>query len=389
MRKVTFLSLLWIFSTLCSMAQNNDIDRIIQAVQEKYAPDRRVVVFDIKSSLQNDAVFLEGETSDPDAYNDLLKQIPGDVKNNVRLLPDEVIGEKKWGVVYNSVEKLHSSNSYGSETVSEVLLGMPVKLLDKKGGWRRVQTPEEYIGWVSEAIETMTESELRDYNKKPKVVVTSLYALSYEKADNKSQTVSNLVIGDMLLLNGTKGKFYQVTYPDGREAYIQKSDAKELNKWLKDINFTQESIVKTSRQFMGVPYVWGGTSSKGLDCSGFTKLVYFLHGVILPRDASQQVLTGKLVDEEADFSKLQPGDLLFFGTKATEENPKERVVHVAIYIGNKRFIHASDFIQIGSLDPADSLFDEYNTNRYLRTKRIIGEVNTKDLEEIFKNEFYR
>ncbi len=389
MKKASFLFLLWIFSTLCSMAQHKDINRIIQAVQEKYAPDRRVVVFDIKSSLQNDTIVLEGETSHPDAYNDLLKQVSGNVKNNIRLLPDEVIGEKNRGVIYNSVEKLHSSNSYGSETVSEVLLGMPVKLLDKKGGWRRVQTPEGYIGWVSEAIQPMTETELHEYNQKPKVVITSLYALSYEKMDVKSQTVSNLVIGDMLVLKGSKGKFYQVTYPDGREAYIQKSDAKELKKWLKDIEFTQESIVKTAKKFMGVPYVWGGTSSKGLDCSGFTKLVYFLHGVILPRDASQQVLTGKLIDEKGDFSNVQPGDLVFFGTKATDENPRERVVHVGIYIGNKRFIHASDYIQIGSFDLTDSLYDEYNTNRYLRTKRIIGEVNTKGLDAIFENEFYR
>ncbi|OPZ29801.1 MAG: Dipeptidyl-peptidase 6 [Bacteroidetes bacterium ADurb.BinA174] len=389
MRKATFLILLWIFSTLCTMAQNSNTDRIIQIVQEKYAPDRRVVVFDIKSLLENDAIVLEGETSHPDAYNDLLKQVTGNVKNNIRLLPDEVIGEKKWGVIYNSVEKLHASNSYGSETVSEVLLGTPLRLLDKKGGWRRVQAPEGYIGWVSEAIKTMTEAELHAYNQKPKVVVTSLYVLSYEKADAKSQTVSNLVIGDMLVLKGTKGKFYQVTYPDGREAYIQKSDAKELKKWLKDIEFTQGSIVRTGKQFMGVPYVWGGTSSKGLDCSGFTKLVYFLHGVILQRDASQQVLNGKLIDEKGDFSNAQKGDLVFFGTKATPENPKERVVHVGIYIGDMKFIHASDYIRINSFDPADPLYDEYNTNRYLRTKRIIGEVGTKGIERIFENEFYK
>jgi cell wall-associated NlpC family hydrolase len=339
--------------------------------------------------LENDAIVLEGETSHPDAYNDLLKQVTGNVKNNIRLLPDEVIGEKKWGVIYNSVEKLHASNSYGSETVSEVLLGTPLRLLDKKGGWRRVQAPEGYIGWVSEAIKTMTEAELHAYNQKPKVVVTSLYVLSYEKADAKSQTVSNLVIGDMLVLKGTKGKFYQVTYPDGREAYIQKSDAKELKKWLKDIEFTQGSIVRTGKQFMGVPYVWGGTSSKGLDCSGFTKLVYFLHGVILQRDASQQVLNGKLIDEKGDFSNAQKGDLVFFGTKATPENPKERVVHVGIYIGDMKFIHASDYIRINSFDPADPLYDEYNTNRYLRTKRIIGEVGTKGIERIFENEFYK
>ena len=368
------------------------MQHIIQTVKEKYAPDRRVEVFDVTASQHSDTLVLKGEATSKAAYQEIVSEaekMARLVKNGIRLLPDDVIGEKKWGVIYNSVEKLHLGNSYGSETVSEALLGMPVKLLDKKGGWRRVQTPEGYIGWVSDAIKTMTEAELHEYNKKPKVVVTGLYALSYEEADVKSQTVSNLVIGDMLVLRGAKGRFYQVTYPDGREAYIQKSEAEELKKWLEDIEFTQESIVKTAKQFMGIPYVWGGASSKGLDCSGFTKLVYFLHGVILQRDASQQALTGKLVDETGDFSKLQPGDLLFFGTKATKENPKERVVHVAIYIGNKRFIHASDYIQIGSLDPADPLFDKYNTHRYLRAKRIIGEVNTKGIEAISESVFYK
>ena len=93
---------------------------------------------------------------------------------------------------------------------------MPVRLLDKTGGWRRVQTPEGYIGWVSGGIKTMTEAELREYNQKEKVVVTVLYAFSYEKADVKSQTISNLVIGDMLVLKGMKGRFYRVMYPDGR-----------------------------------------------------------------------------------------------------------------------------------------------------------------------------
>lgn len=389
MRKLTFIFSLWIFSTLSSMAQNSDTEQIIQSVKEKYAPDKRVAVFDIKSSLeQDDALVLEGETSHPEAYKELLKHLPGAV-NNVRLLPDDVIGEKQWGVIYNSVEKLHASNSYASETVSEVLLGMPVELLDKKGGWRRVQTPEGYIGWVSGAITPMNGSEFLAYKQKSKVVVTSLYALSYEKPNEKSQMVSNLVIGDMLVLKSAKGRFYHVAYPDGREAYVKKTDVKELVKWVKDIELTQESIVNTSKQFTGIPYVWGGTSSQGLDCSGFTKLVYFLHGIILPRDASQQVLTGKLIDETGNFDQIQLGDLVFFGTKATEETPRERVVHVGIYIGDKRFIHASDYIQIGSFDPSDPLFDEYNTNRYLRTKRIIGEVGTKGIDRIFENELYK
>lgn len=372
------------------MAQNSDMKQIIQSVQEKYATDKRVVVFDVRTSVEQDGTaVLEGETSHREAFEELLQRVPGDVKNNIRLLPDDIIGEEKWGVIYNSVEKVHSSNSYASETVSEVLLGIPVKLLDKKGGWRRIQTPEGYIGWVSGAITPMTEGELFAYNRKPKIIITSLYALSYEKANAKSQTVSNLVVGDMLVLKGTKGRFYQVVYHDGREAYIQKSDTKEIKKWAQEIEITQQSIVETAKQFMGIPYVWGGTSSQGLDCSGFTKLVYYLHGIILQRDASQQVLTGKLIDETGNFDELQPGDLVFFGTKATDENPRERVVHVGIYIGDKRFIHASDYIQIGSFNPADSLYDEYNTNRYLRTKRIIGEEGTKGIDRIFENEFYK
>jgi cell wall-associated NlpC family hydrolase len=122
-----------------------------------------------------------------------------------------------------------------------------------------------------------------------------------------------------------------------------------------------------------------------MDCSGFTKQVYFMHGIILDRDASQQVRNGRLIDEAGDFSEALPGDLVFFGTKATPENPKERVVHVGIYIGERRFIHASDFIRINSFDPADPLYDAFNTNRYLRTKRIIGEGNGEGIEEMFNN----
>lgn len=374
---------------LCSMAQDNDLNRVLQAIGEKYAPDRRVAVFDIRLLNENDSIVLEGETSLPEAYADLLEQAGDSVKNNVRLLPDEATGEKTWGVVYNSVEKLHSGNSYASETVSEVLLGMPVRLLDKKGGWRRVQTPEGYIGWVSEAIEPMTETEWRDYLRKPKVVVTSLFALAYEKADVEASTVSDLVVGDMLTLKGTRGRFYRVAYPDGREAYVRQSDAKELDKWLKEIEFTRQGIVETAMRFKGIPYVWGGTSSKGLDCSGFAKLVYFLHGIILPRDASQQVFTGKLIDEMGDFDNLQPGDLLFFGSKASDEDPKERVVHVGISIGNKRFIHASDYIRISSFDPQDPLYDSCNAGRYLRAKRMLGEAGTKGVEPILENKFYK
>ena len=129
-------------------------------------------------------------------------------------------------------------------------------------------------------------------------------------------------------------------------------------------------------------------SSKGLDCSGYTKTVHWLHGIIIPRDASQQVLYGVEVDSEGNFDNVQKGDLVFFGTKATKENPKERVVHVGFYIGNKEFIHASDYIRINSFDPESDIYDAHNTKRYLRSMRYIGSEGTTAITPLTKHPFY-
>ena len=192
----------------------------------------------------------------------------------------------------------------------------------------------------------------------------------------------------MINMKGDEGAFYSVTYLYGRKALVEKQNAQRINNRLKDIDLTGESIVETAKQLMGVPYVWGGTSSKGLDCSGFTKIVYWLHGIVIARDASQQIESGVEIDRIGNFENAQKGDLLFFGAKATAENPKERVVHVGIYIGNQQFIHASDYIHIGSFDAESELYDEYNKKRYLCTMRYIGSENTQGITSIVQHHFY-
>ena len=128
---------------------------------------------------------------------------------------------------------------------------------------------------------------------------------------------------------------------------------------------------------MGVPYLWGGTSTKGLDCSGFTKTIYMLHGYVIPRDASQQVHVGELIDAERNFAMLETGDLLFFGRK--NEDGSEKVVHVGLWLGNNQFIHASGDVHISNMDSTADNYDSYNYKRYLRTKRIIGKNSGLDL----------
>lgn len=365
------------------MAQNEDIRSRIKEIELEYAPDKRVVVFDVKLSDDDSQMILEGETSCQKAY-ELLKDLTMNrIKNNVKLLPAELLGDLRCGVVYNSMGTIHRAASYSSETVTQTLMGTPVRVLDKKGGWLRIQTPDNYIGWINGSVKVMNEAEQKEYLSKPMMIITSLFASSYESLNFNSMEVSDLVIGNILAVIGQEDDYVHVLYADGRKAFVAKSDMEMLDTWSPDKS--KESIVATAKRFAGIPYVWGGTSSKGLDCSGFTKTVYFLHNIVLPRDASQQVSTGELVDEVGDFDKLELGDLVFFGEKATDEHPKERVVHVGIYIGDYRFIHASDFIRINSFNPDDTLYDKFNTNRYLRTKRVLEDTKLRSVKSLYNH----
>ena len=360
------------------MLSNKEMQNIIDEIENEFAPDKRVVVFDVKLSNENNQLSIEGETSCSEAYqklNDI------EVVNNVVLLPNEALGDRTHGIVYNSVASIHKEARHSSEIVTQTLMGSPVRVLDKQRDWYLIQTPDMYIGWVCGSVELMNRSELNQYSNQHKIIVSSLYAHSYQQACVDKLVVSDLVIGDVLVVKDEVENFYNVLYADGREAYVCKSDAKLLKKW--HPMQTKAEVVSTSMKFLGIPYVWGGTSSKGLDCSGLTKLVYFLIDILLPRDASQQVLVGTLIDDKGDFHNLEMGDLVFFGDKATSDNPKERVVHVGIYIGNYRFVHAHDYVRINSFSPVDELYDEFNTNRYLRSKRILGDSSLQNVNSIY------
>ena len=348
--------------------QTKELETIIKSIEAKYAPDKRLELFNIKGEVSKDGIVLKGETTSEAAYIELLSQankVTINLKDSIRVLPNKDLGEKQWGVVTHSVSDLRFHPTHTSELVTQVLLGMSIKLLNQKNDWLQAQTPEGYIGWITKgSLHLLTKKELNDYLKKPKIIVTNHYALSYSEPTSNAEPVSDIVIGNMLVIKNTLSDYYSVNYPDGREAYIKSSDALKEGEWLENITLIGESIVNNALQFKGIPYLWGGTSSKGLDCSGFTKTVYSMHGIELSRDASQQVNQGVLIDSERDFSKLVKGDLLFFGTG-------DRVVHVGIYIGDNHFIHASDFVRINSLNLEDKLYDEFNTKRYLRSKRYI------------------
>lgn len=293
-----------------------------------------------------------------------------------------------YGVLNLSVANMRAEPDFSSEMITQGLLGMPVRVLQEQT-WLRIQTPDRYEGWVHPVgVHRMTREELEAWNQAEKIVVTAHYGFAYAEPHENSQPVSDIVAGDRFRWEGKKGHYYHVSYPDGRQGYIHKSLAKPEHEWRRSLKQDATSILHTAYTLMGVPYLWAGTSSKGVDCSGFVRTVLFMHDIIIPRDASQQARVGRRIDIASDFSNLEAGDLVFFGRKATADK-KERVTHVALYIGDKRFIHSQGNVHISSFDPADSLFDEFNLNRLLFATRILPYIGKEPLLETTEtNGFY-
>ena len=113
---------------------------------------------------------------------------------------------------------------------------------------------------------------------------------------------------------------------------------------------SRKSLAATGLKFLGVPYLWGGTTPKGFDCSGLVQRIYRLHGILLPRDSDQQAKFGE-PKHVGRPELLETGDLLFFGKSETQ------ITHVAIYLSVNRFLHAHGQVRIGSLDSRHPLYD--------------------------------
>ena len=354
------------------------VAQLSDSLKRTYAPDKRVALFDVDYSFSGKNVMLRGVTTSAEAKAALLQGLAKadyKVMDCLQVLPDaEQLKGKTYGIINVSVANLRVDPDFSSEMMTQGLMGMPIRVL-QRDGWYRIQTPDNYIAWVHRVgIHPVTEDELAAWNHAEKIVVTSHYGFVYSQPDQTSQTISDVVAGDRLKWDGTKGAFYKVVYPDGRTGYISKSISMPEKKWRAALKQDAASIIRTAHTMMGIPYLWAGTSSKGVDCSGFMRTILFMHDIIIPRDASQQAYVGEHIDIASDFSNLQPGDLIFFGRKATPER-KERVVHVGMYIGGKRFIHSQGDVHVSSFDPADELFDEYNLGRLLFATRVLPFIN--------------
>lgn len=373
----------------CGPSQKQDIQQKISKTSQHFAPDSRVALFDVEAESNDGEWVLKGETNLPEAKDALLDSLSAmnvTTVDSINVLPDEELGGKTLGIINNSVANLRSRPSHPAQLVTQATLGMPVKVLKKDGSWYFIQTPDDYLAWVDYGgIHQMSQDEYDDWKSADKIIYLETNGYAYEQPNRESLKVSDLVSGSILKVTGTEGNYYEVSYPDGRSGFVSRTEARSFDDWKASVKASENQLVEEAKSMKGAPYLWGGTSSKGMDCSGFTKTIYFMNGWIIPRDASQQVHAGELVDSTGNFENLRPGDLLFFGSEATEERDR-RVVHVGMWIGNDEFIHSAGRVKVSSIDPEAENYDEYNINRYLESRRYLQhkEGNIIDVEDMYE-----
>ena len=374
------------------------INSLATAVGKSLAPDKRTAVYNIQVK---DAPVpeLTIETTLPQAVDSLRAAFTtAGIKLNItpKLLPDATLGNRHFAVVTLSVANNRHTPSHGAEMMTQMMMGTPVELLKKQGGYYLVRSPDLYISWVDgDALAIMNDKAFENWKSADKLIYTADFGFSCTEANTSSLRVSDLVKGNIFKLLGKEKGFYKIAYPDQRIAYIPLKDAADYQPWVKRPNPTAEQLLATAKTFMGVPYRWGGTSIKGVDCSGFTKTAFFLHGIIIPRDASQQVLVGDAVDvfegDTVNFQKslknLLPGDLLFFAL-AKGKVPNPRITHVAIYMGGGRFIQSAGRVKINSLDPLAADYAPSQALTMVSARRILPCIGTPELTRVDQHPLY-
>ena len=282
-------------------------------------------------------------------------------------------GEASHALVSVSVATMRAKAAHSSECITQAVMGTPLLILDRKDEWLQVESPEGYVSWIPESsIQELSNDEFTEWraNKERNVVseVMQIQAFTTSTSKGPRDIVSDLVLGSIVETGRSENGRTLITMPDKRQAWVESTSLTPIGIWASQ-KFDAEKILSTAYSLMGTPYLWGGASTKSMDCSGLVKVCYLNNGIILLRDASQQAQIGQWL--ECNPEVLKPGDLLFFASSTSG-----KIIHVAIYDANEIFIHSSGMVRCSNLDTTSP---DYDGRSPVHAVRIDGHIGSEGI----------
>lgn len=307
---------------------------ILEEVRMEHAPDLRLSVFEIGVAEEKGVVRLVGSISDAAAAHELHRRValldPSlTVMDEVERLPHAEEADNAHALVTASVAPMLAEPIVTGTHLSQALLGHHVTVLRTRGRWLHCRAEDGYLGWIH-----------RGYLRRVDAIAAEQWALGLsreicvslgaELIGDDGEVAARLPWGARVV----RGEDGSVELPSGVVGRVR-GELVPLATLPRHFPRDGRAVVETAARWMGAPYLWGGLTAGGVDCSGLAQAVYRMHGVRLPRDSDLQAKQGAPVDPGDDFSQLRPGDLLFFAEDAG------RISHVVLSTGGSRIIHSS------------------------------------------------
>ncbi|MCF7798201.1 MAG: C40 family peptidase [Lentisphaeria bacterium] len=330
--------------------------QVVEKLNQTYFFDSRVWKQDIQASVADNIVTLTGETFYPQAVRGAIRNLKSagfdSIVSQVNFLPEMLPDGKNFAIVtvhhvmgrYKPVAK--------KQEATELIYGDLVRIIRQVDDQYQVQSPEGYLAYIPtntlRRLDTLTWNR---YHQGPFAKFGQNIPLKNGASISIGSRLPYLGNGVVLLADG------QEYEPNANVDYRVFSPGK---------NPLRQEILAAGKKYLGLPYVWGGRSGEGADCSGFTQGAFSLNGIYLPRDTDEMSITGQFIGFPGWYDALLPGDLVFY------TSGRRLITHVAIYYGDGKVIQSSDSgVHIASMDPKSPDYEERLLRDFTFAKRVI------------------
>ncbi len=299
------------------------IEAAIAAAGKAFA-EKQLDVFEIQiASLAGSHLALRGRVLERSNLEALRTALPGmDLDfSGVQILRAEKPA-LRW--VATNLTSLHAKPSWLAEQVSQLLYGVRLEVLEERERWAFVRQEDGYLGWAYLPFTSASEP--------PQPTHLAVEPISPVMAEPQADAkiVTRLLGGTLVAVDAVEGDWARVRMQTS--GWVLVDELRALDALPQSPVARRKQILADAQEFIGVPYLWGGCTANGIDCSGFAQLLYRMVGLSLPRDAHMQYGAGRPV--EAPF---QPGDLVFFGDSPDPAS----ITHVTVSMGGWKIIHSS------------------------------------------------
>ena len=354
-----------------------DLASLLDFLKKQKWPDSRTTLFAVQAETGDGSVRLMGQVLEAEQRAEAEQAIrqaapESKIVNEVAVLsrPDTL-----WALVRGALSNLRKTPSNGAELTAQALFGEPVELLKRdpdKPDWWFVRASDGYLGWTIDSYLSPCErASALDYRAQADALVLAELTWAYVDPELLA-TVGRLPFGVPVRVFERYNDLVRINWESEPPLWVAERDLLPRSKRPRP---DKEGIAQTldlMGRFIGVPYLWGGESPFGFDCSGFAQAALEFLGASLPRDADMQCVAGRPIEGDP-----RPGDLLFFTGKSSTASHAERmgaVSHVALSLGGTEFIHATQVlwgVQLNSLDPASPMYRASLKERLVAVRRFV------------------